>query len=168
MAYRFLVALDVEGDCDYLLDHLAEALGTCTKPRLTLLTVLPPMPDELNRRGWFGDNQELEVAEARREEWITQALAAAYEKLEAARDRLARRGLNPDAIEVKVVEPAEEEPVRGAAEAIRREAASGRYGTVVVGRGSRSMITAWVAGQVTERLVRKPLGAAIWAIERPS
>ena len=167
MAYRFLVALDTEGGCDYLLDHLAEALGTCIQPRLTLFTVLPPIPDELNRRGWFGDSRELEAADARREEWHTQAMAAALERLEMARDHLARRGLSAGAIETKVGETPEEERASGIAEAIRREAASGRYGTLVVGRGTRSMITAWVVGQVTERLARKPFGVSLWAIERP-
>ncbi len=168
MAYRFLVALDTEGGCDYLLDHLAEALGTCIKPRITLFSVLPPLPDELNRRGWFGDTQELEAAEARREEWHAQAVAAAYERLEVARDHLARRGLADGAIETKVGERPTEELAAGIAEAIRKEATSGRYGTLVVGRGSRSMITAWVVGQVTERLARKPFGVSLWAIERPA
>ncbi len=168
MAYRFLVALDTEGGCDYLLDHLAEALGACIKPRITLFSVLPPLPDELNRRGWFGDTQELEVAEARREEWHVQAVAVVYERLEAARSHLARRGLAEGAIETKVGERPTEEQAAGVAEAIRREAASGRYGTLVVGRGTRSMMTAWVVGQVTERLARKPFGVSLWAIERPA
>jgi len=168
MAYRFLVALDTEGGCNYLLDHLAEALGTCIKPRITLFSVLPPIPDELNRRGWFGDNEELEVAEARRNEWRAQALAEAYERLEAARDHLAKRGLSADAIEIKVGENPAEVRATAIAEAIRKEAANGRYSTLVVGRGTRSMIAAWVVGQVTERLARKPFGASLWAIERPA
>jgi len=168
MAYRFLVALDTEGGCDYLLDHLAEALGTCIKPRITLFAVLPPIPDELNRRGWFGDAGELELAEARREEWHDQAMAAVYERLEAARDYLTRHGLAADAIEAKVGESPGEERAAGIAEAIRKEATSGRYGTLVVGRGTRSMIAAWVVGQVTERLARKPFGVSLWAIERPA
>ena len=168
MAYRFLVALDTEGGCEYILDHLAEALGTCIKPRITLFTVLPPLPNDLNRRGWFGDDEELEKAEARREEWHDQAIGAAYERLEAARDHLARRGLASGAIETKVGESPEEEHVAGIADEICREATGGRYGTLVVGRGTRSMITAWVVGQVTERLVRKPFGVSLWAIERPT
>lgn len=168
MAYRFLVALDTEGGCDYLLDHLAEALGTCIKPRITLFSVLPPLPNELNRRGWFGDDRELEAAETRREAWHAKTVAAAYERLEAARDHLTRRGLADGAIETKVGERPTEEQAAGIAEAIRMEAMSGRYGTLVVGRGSRSMITAWVVGQVTERLARKPFGVSLWAIERPA
>jgi len=168
MAYRFLVALDTEGGCDYLLDHLAEALGTCIKARITLFAVLPPLPDDLNRRGWFGDTQELEVAEARREKWHAEAVTAAYKRLEEARDHLARRGLAADAIESKVSESPAEERAAGIAEAIRKEATSGRYGTLVVGRGTRSMIAAWVVGQVTERLARKPFGVSLWAIERPA
>lgn len=101
----------------------------------------------------------LEEAEDLQQFWKSKAAEQIAPYMEEAQETLLNAGLSKEQIAMKVVEGG-----RSAADDILKEARNNGYGTIVLGRHSRSMGKEILFGSVTNKILHHSRGLALWIV----
>lgn len=80
--------------------------------------------------------------------------------LDEAYDRLRARGVAPERIETRILDPSMK-----TADALLKDARDNDRETIVIGRRGRSTLREFIFGGVTERLLRYPIGRSVWIVD---
>ncbi len=161
MPQKILVAIDGSESSMKAVRYVGETTLGCKDTKITLFSVLPEMPKELDNllgpdyvsvvphiKERLGDLEQIRL---KQEEEMKKAL-------EKAKDLLKEIGVPEKNIEIAVRRKKE-----GIAKDILREVESGGYDTVVVGR--RGITGAFFFGSVSDKVVKYAHNCAVWVID---
>lgn len=160
MPRRVLVALDSSRGAWRAVEFAASAFSGERGLRVELLHVLPEKPSYFWDFGHIPGRAEDAVARRLADAWQARQERRWGALRRRALKRLTRAGVPGSAISSKFVHTD-----RGAAEGILREADSGRFDTVVLGRRGLGSVRAAVLGSVSLAVVQRARGRAVVVAE---
>jgi nucleotide-binding universal stress UspA family protein len=159
-APKVMVAVDGSENSLRAVDQVAFMLGSNPEAKVHFLHVVPQLQNvcaidiELAVAELAVEQGDLEVIE---EEFQRQSLACVDDFTQRATQILRGAGFSPDRISTEV-----REITLGIARTILKAAEEGGYGTIVLGR--RGMSRSPFLGTVSDRVIRRARGRAIWLV----
>ena len=153
---KILIAVDGSKASQYAVDYVAMMeSGVISNLNITLLYVMSSIPPFLRREAQRDPHtaKQLKSMEARNRK-------AADEALNTAQKRLLRKGMKPEAIELKAV-PRSSDVARD----ILFEAEHGIYDALVLGRRGISKAQELLIGSVTNKIVQHAERLPIWIVD---
>lgn len=165
-AERFLVVVDESPGSKRALDYAGRVLGRRRNFVIILLHLLPPLPPELLEFGGAENPRKEQKLEAElrgdQQAWIRSARNSAKSFLTRAIQQLHKAGVARDAIHLAFSHPARD---RDAATAVLEHARGKRCHTVVIGHDAHSWFRELAGGDLTEHLLRRAKGVAVWVVQ---
>lgn len=165
-ARHILIAVD-ESDASYrAVTYVGSIIGGGEGFRVCLLHALPPLPRELLEFGGAEDPQREEQEEAclkaDQARWIEAVRQAAEPVFTRAKQILHAAHVPEEAVETQIVDTVNTEDT---VLDILETAHARHCGTVVVGRKTYHGLKALVTSHVSDELISKGEGLAIWVVE---
>jgi nucleotide-binding universal stress UspA family protein len=162
-----LIALDGSAVSLRAVRHVAEMLCAAREAHVTLLHVAAIKPELLEHPGGHDDAEEKALEKA-----VSTGVNVAKTALEAVAEGEIFSGArslihdlqsseHPSSIDTKVIAAAHPDP----AVAVIKEAATGEYDAVVLGRRGQGKIADLLLGSVATRVVKNVRNCAVWIVE---
>jgi nucleotide-binding universal stress UspA family protein len=156
MAHKVLIALDSSQGAWRAVEYVAEAFGKTPEVQVTLLQVLSGLPP-----AFWDDGHILEVKEKETRQRLVTGWQREQEKkwhglVTRAHEVLTKAGIPQDAVASRF-----KPKYYDVAEDILREAETGRFDTIVMGRRGLGMAKTLLLGSVTQKVVQNAKGCAV-------
>ncbi len=165
-AHRILVAVDDTDASRRAVSSLGALLAGGGSSEVTLLHLLPPIPQEMLEHGGGRDAAEEvrieDAQEANQEEWIARATASAKPFLESMGAQLAEHGVAGDAVHLECTDTIPEDR---AVDVILSQAKARTCDMIVVGRHSLPWLRDKFHRHVGQELVREAKGFSVLVVE---
>ncbi len=162
---RFLVVIDESPGSKRALDYASRVIGGHRNFAITLLHLLPPLPPKLLEFGGAENPQKEQKLEAElrgdQQQWIRSAKKSAKTSLVSAVQQLHKAGVPREDIHFAFSDPSD----RDAATAVLEQARGKRCHTIVIGHASHSWFRELAGGDLTEHLLRRGKGFAVWVVQ---
>ncbi|MDE3099312.1 MAG: universal stress protein [Verrucomicrobiota bacterium] len=157
MNHKLLVAVEGGMDSMATVTYAAKACAGAEVPEgggMIILHVLPPL---------LASVEGIEAAVVRKLASQIQAdrRKTATTMLQELKQRVIQEGVRPEIVATEVAENS-----GGVLKQILKTATRHGCDTIVVGRSDQSLLREFLAGSIVERLLWKPIGFAIWIVER--
>ena len=156
MAHKVLIALDSSEGAWRAVEYVAETFGETPGVQVTLLHVLSGLPPAFWDDGHVLGGKEKESRQRLVANWQKEEEKKWQELVKKAYDRLTAAGIPSDTV-VNKFKPKYFE----VAEDILREAETGRFNTIVMGRRGLGMTKTLLLGSVTNKVVQNNKGGAV-------
>jgi nucleotide-binding universal stress UspA family protein len=156
MAHKVLIALDSSEGAWRAVEYVAEAFGHTPGVQVTLLHILSGLPPAFWDDGHILEYREKESRQRLKANWQKEQEARWQDLVKKAIDRLTIAGIPPEAVSNKF-----KTKYFDVAEDILREAETGRFNTIVMGRRGLGMAKALLLGSVTNKVVQNAKGCAV-------
>lgn len=157
---RMMIALDDSEGSFKAVEYVGRQFAGIGDLQITLFHVLPGLPPDFWDDGHILTDPEAAVRKSVIDQWLSNQKARMEPVYEKAISTLARHGIGPHQIQKKSAgEPG------GIADTILREARSGAYDTLVMGRCGRSHTTHALMGSIAGKIVNHGAGVAICVVE---
>ncbi len=166
MTGRLLLVVDQSRATKRAVSYVARLTGGRRGFRYYLAHALPPLPPDLLEFQGAEDpefERQLDTRlRTKQERWLAAAKKKAGRGLLGAEATLRDAGVPASAIEVEFLDGAHGD---ANTEAILKLASKRKCDTIVIGRQSVSRLRQWLAGELSEDLVRRGRGFSIWVVE---
>jgi nucleotide-binding universal stress UspA family protein len=156
MAHKVLIALDSSEGAWRAVEYVAETFGQTPGVQVTLLHVLSGLPPAYWDDGHVLKAKEKESRQRLVANWQKEEEKKWQDVVKKALDRLTNAGILPDAV-VNKFKP----KYYDVAEDILREAETGSFNTIVMGRRGLGMAKTLLLGSVTNKVVQNNKSGAV-------
>jgi nucleotide-binding universal stress UspA family protein len=156
MAHKVLIALDSSEGAWRAVEYVAETFGQTPSVQVTLLHVLSGLPPAYWDDGHVLKAKEKESRQRLVGNWQKEEEKKWQDVVKKALDRLTNAGILPDAV-VNKFKP----KYYDVAEDILREAETGSFNTIVMGRRGLGMAKTLLLGSVTNKVVQNNKSGAV-------
>jgi len=156
MAHKVLIALDSSEGAWRAVEYVAESFGQTPGVQVTLLHVLSGLPPAFWDDGHILEDKEKESRQRLVAGWQKEQEKKWQGLVKKAHERLTSRGIHQDAVLNKF-----KPKYFDVAEDIVREAETGRFDSIVMGRRGLGMAKALMLGSVTNKVVQNAKGCAV-------
>jgi nucleotide-binding universal stress UspA family protein len=156
MAQKILIALDSSEGAWRAVEYVAKAFGDIRAVQIMLLYVLSGLPPAFWDDGHILEEKERESRQRLKASWQKDQEEKWLNLVKKARDRLTTAGISKDAV-VNKFKP----KYFDVAEDILREAETGSFDTIVMGRCGLGTAKSLVLGSVTHKVVQNAKGRAV-------
>ncbi len=160
MKMKVLLAMDSSKNSLKAARYAADLLGNNSSDvSITLFHVLNTVPPAFLETGTFEQKPDQDRDRA---DWEKSEHATECKCMELVTEMLKKVGFDDSRIEEKHFAPRPEFDV---ANVILEECEKGDYDTIIMGKRGHSPHSKFLAGSVTEKIVRHAKGKAVWVIE---
>jgi len=156
MAHKILITLDSSAGAWRAVEYVAQAFGQTPGVEITLLHILPGLPQAFWDEGHIHDENEKEATKRLVVNWQKEQEKSWVHLVQKARERLVAAKI-PAATITSKIKPAH----FNVAEDIADEARDGGYSTVVMGRRGLGTVKSILLGSVTNKVVQNASGFAV-------
>jgi nucleotide-binding universal stress UspA family protein len=156
MAHKVLIAMDSSEGAWRAVEYVAETFGQTPGVQVTLLNVLSGLPPAFWDDGHVLKTKEKESRQRLVANWQREQENNWQELVKKAQHCLTARGIAPEAV-VNKFKP----KYYDVAEDILREAETGGFKTIVMGRRGLGMAKTLLLGSVTNKVVQNNKGGAV-------
>jgi nucleotide-binding universal stress UspA family protein len=156
MAQKILIALDSSEGAWRAVEYVAKAFGDTQAVQVTLLHVLSGLPPAFWDDGHILEEKEKESRQRLRASWQQEQEKKWLNLVKKARECLTTAGIPEDAV-VNKFKP----KYFDVAEDILREAQTGSFDTIVMGRRGLGTAKSLLLGSVTQKVVQNAKGRAV-------
>jgi nucleotide-binding universal stress UspA family protein len=156
MAQKILIALDSSKGAWRAVEYVAKAFGGTQAVQVTLLHILSGLPPAFWDDGHILAEKERESRQRLKANWQEDQEKKWLTLVKKARDRLTTAGIPEDAV-VNKFKP----KYFDVAEDILREAQTGSFDTIVMGRRGLGTAKSLLLGSVTQKVVQNAKGRAV-------
>lgn len=165
-AERLLLVVDDSPASKRALDYTSGMVRGRRNFAIILLHLLPPLPPELLEFGGAENPRQEQKLEAElrgdQRAWIHSARHSAKSSLASAVQQLHKAGVPRGEIRIAFSDPIKD---RDAAIAVLEQARGKRCRTIVIGHASHSWFRELAGGDLTEHLLRRSKGLAVWVVQ---
>jgi len=160
MAHKVLIALDSSEGAWRAVEYAAEAFGQTPGVEVTLLHVLSGLPPAFWDDGHILGEKEKEARQRLVANWQKEQEKNWQDLVKKAHQRLTQAGISKEGV-VNKFKP----KYFDVAEDILREAETGKFDTIVMGRRGLGMAKTLLLGSVTNKVVQNAKGCAVTIVE---
>jgi nucleotide-binding universal stress UspA family protein len=160
MAHNVLVALDASEGAWRAVEYVARTFGPVPGLKVTLIHILTGLPPAFWDDGHILQDKEREKRQRLVAGWQKDQEKQWLDLVRKARERLMAAGLPEDAVSSRF-----KPKYYDVAEDLINEAATGGFGTIVMGRRGLGKAKALLLGSVANKVVQNARGCAVTVVE---